>query len=75
LRVASWVKLEVFDVAGRPVGARHAVPLINGWLEAGRHAVTFDGSHLASGIYLYRLEVSGSGATPTTAVGKMVLAK
>ena len=80
LRVASWVKLEVFDVLGRRVsmsgsGATPTTGLVDSWLEAGRHAVTFDGSHLASGIYLYRLEVSGSGATPTTAVGKMVLAK
>jgi len=32
LQVASFVKLEVFDINGRTVGARHAVPLQKGWL-------------------------------------------
>ncbi|RJP74670.1 MAG: T9SS C-terminal target domain-containing protein [Candidatus Zixiibacteriota bacterium] len=60
---AGRVKLEVFDVTGRLVrtlgtGARHASPLPAGetWYPAGTHAVTFDGSGLASGVYLVRLE-------------------
>ncbi|TKJ42106.1 hypothetical protein CEE37_00055 [candidate division LCP-89 bacterium B3_LCP] len=72
LRVASWVELNVFDINGRtvPVGARHASPMINSWRDAGAHEVTFDGSNLASGIYIYTLT-----AGDYTATGKMVLMK
>jgi hypothetical protein len=52
---AEWVKVEVFDIAGRPQGS----PLREGWREAGRHTMTFDGSDLSSGVYLLRVEVSG----------------
>lgn len=82
LQVASRVKLEVFDIDGRNVvGARHAVPLrsgssavpmalVDGWQEAGSHKVTFDGSGLTSGVYVYRLT-----AGDRTAAGKTVLLK
>ncbi|MCX6640628.1 MAG: SBBP repeat-containing protein [bacterium] len=61
----SQVKLEVFDVSGRLV-----TTLINGWREAGSHEVTFDGSGLAAGVYVYRLQVG-----EYTGVQKMVLLK
>ncbi len=67
------MNLAFYDIAGR-----HIAELVNGWRDAGTHDVTFDASGLASGIYLYRLEAlvaSGSGTTPTTATGKMVLVK
>jgi len=79
-----WVKLQVFDVSGRNVGARHAVPVLGGgstptlqYFPAGVHHILFDGSDLPSGIYLARLmaKSSGSGATPTTKVQKLVLLK
>ncbi len=73
LSALSFVNLEVYDVNGRKVAE-----LVNGWRDAGAHEVTFDASGLASGIYLYRLEAlvaSGSGTTPTTVSGKMVLMK
>jgi hypothetical protein len=65
LPVASRVKLSVYDISGRLVA-----DLANGWREAGSHAVTFDGSGLVSGVYLYRIE-----AGDYTAVAKMVLIK
>jgi hypothetical protein len=49
---AQEVSLVVFDLAGREVA-----DLVDGWRDAGMHEVTFDGSDLASGIYLYRLQV------------------
>ncbi|MCX6640258.1 MAG: T9SS type A sorting domain-containing protein, partial [bacterium] len=67
---AARVTLEVFDINGRVVGVQHVEPL-----QAGSHQIQFDGSELPSGIYLYRLTASGSGATPTIATGKMVLLK
>ncbi|MFH1733795.1 MAG: T9SS type A sorting domain-containing protein, partial [bacterium] len=73
LSAFSEVNLSVYDVAGRKVAE-----LIHGYRDAGLHEVTFDASQLASGVYLYRLQTSGSGTTQTTdfsATGKMVLMK
>ena len=44
--------------------------LVDGWREAGQHDVSFDGSNLPSGIYLYRIEAGQYSAS-----GKMVLLK
>jgi hypothetical protein len=46
----SDVSLVVYDVLGRRVAV-----LVNERQTAGTHAITFDGSHLASGVYVYRL--------------------
>ena len=62
---ASAVSLRVFDLTGREVAQ-----LQNGYLPAGNHQLTFDGSQLASGMYLYQLEANGQ-----TAVNKMMLLK
>lgn len=62
---ASFVKLAVYNVSGRLVAT-----LLDGWREAGVHEVTFDGSGLPSGIYIYRLTAGGF-----TASGKMILMK
>jgi len=53
LRAASFVKLAIYDVSGRLVAT-----LVDGWRDAGVHEATFDGSRLASGIYLAKLETS-----------------
>jgi hypothetical protein len=44
------VKLTVYDLLGRRIET-----LLDEYKQAGVHAVTFDASHLASGIYFYRL--------------------
>ena len=44
------VRLEVFDVLGRSVAV-----LFDGDQTVGTYTVRFDGTHLASGLYLYRL--------------------
>ncbi|RJP79719.1 MAG: T9SS C-terminal target domain-containing protein [Candidatus Zixiibacteriota bacterium] len=59
------VSLDVFDLQGRRVAT-----MVDGWRVAGTHALTFDGSHLASGVYLYRLAVNGYSITR-----KMMLVK
>lgn len=48
---AEHVKLIVFDVNGREV-----TQLLNEFLNAGRHSVTFDASNLSSGVYFYRIQ-------------------
>jgi hypothetical protein len=65
LRAASHVSLKVYDTAGRLV-----TTLIDGWRTAGSHEMTFDGSQLATGVYLYTLIAGQDHAT-----GKMVLLK
>ncbi len=50
LSVASNVKLVVYDVVGRPVAV-----LFEGKRAAGNYQDSFDGSRLASGVYIYRL--------------------
>jgi hypothetical protein len=59
------IQVDVFDVSGRRVAA-----LFEGWAEAGRHQVLFEGHALASGVYLVRL--SGDAVRD---VRKMVLVK
>ncbi|TKJ41216.1 hypothetical protein CEE37_06005 [candidate division LCP-89 bacterium B3_LCP] len=62
---ACIVNLLVYDVSGRLV-----TELVNGWRDAGTHEVTFDGSNLVSGIYIYNLTAGDYKAS-----GKMVLMK
>ena len=57
------VRLVVYDVLGREVAV-----LADGRYPAGKYEFTFDGRHLSSGVYFYRL-VAGN----ITAVRKMTL--
>ncbi len=50
LPVQSEVQLSVYDMTGRRVAI-----LVNGTVQSGRHSVQFDGTQLASGVYMYRL--------------------
>ncbi len=72
---ASMVRLEVFDVNGRSVGAHSSAPLSGSGATptlypAGTHEITFDGSGLPSGVYYYRLTAGANVAS-----GKMMLMK
>jgi len=58
-------KLTVFDVSGRPIRV-----LVDDEMASGTYSVTFDGSGLASGAYLYSLRVNGLRQT-----GRMLLVK
>ena len=48
------VELSVYDLTGREVST-----LVDGQVQAGSHRVTFDGSKLSSGVYVYQL-IAGS---------------
>jgi hypothetical protein len=61
----SQVSLRVYDTTGRV-----AAVLVDGWREAGAHEVTFDGSNLPSGVYVFRLS-AGSWSES----GKLALVK
>ena len=47
----SHVTLTIFNTLGQIVRE-----LVNGEMDAGYHQVEFDGSNLASGVYLYRMQ-------------------
>jgi hypothetical protein len=50
LSAGRFVSLRIYDTAGRLIST-----LVDGWREAGTHEAIFDGSSLASGVYLIRL--------------------
>ena len=62
---SSFVTLEVYDILGRKVAT-----LINGEKPAGNYHVEFNGSNLATGVYLYRLHAGNFSA-----VKKLILLK
>ena len=51
---ASDVKLEVYNLLGQKI-----TTIVEANLSAGRQSYTWDGSSMASGIYLYKLTVNG----------------
>jgi photosystem II stability/assembly factor-like uncharacterized protein len=58
LQAPSKVSLKVYDAAGRLVAT-----LVDGMREAGTYQVMFDGSKLASGVYMIRMESGKQSAT------------
>lgn len=54
LQKAGNVKLTVYDIQGKNIAV-----LVNGKKQTGNYEVEFDGSNLSSGVYFYRLEISG----------------
>ncbi|MCP4633197.1 MAG: T9SS type A sorting domain-containing protein [candidate division Zixibacteria bacterium] len=52
LRSADNVNLSVYNLGGQKVET-----LVNGYREAGYHAVNFDASTLSSGVYFYKLQI------------------
>ncbi|MFW6347911.1 MAG: T9SS type A sorting domain-containing protein, partial [Cyclonatronaceae bacterium] len=66
---SSEVSLEVFNVQGQRVAT-----LVDGRQNAGSHTLSFDAADLASGVYLYRLRVSGEAGSQVI-TRKMTLIK
>jgi len=66
------VNLAVYDMLGREVAV-----IVNESKQPGLYEVVFDGSHMASGMYFYRLQIAGStGAEPYfISTKKMLLVK
>jgi hypothetical protein len=62
---ASHAMLTIHDMAGREVAR-----LVNGTLASGRHEVSFNASHVSSGMYLYRLSSGGQTLTKKMALVK-----
>jgi hypothetical protein len=66
------VSVQVFDVLGRRVAELKA-----GVQSAGTHELTFDAANFASGVYLYRLQVTdeATGSLRASRTGNMLLLK
>jgi hypothetical protein len=66
------VRISVYDVLGREVAV-----LVNESKARGRYTVSFGGTPMASGVYLYRMDVSGveRGGVLFSEVKKMVLVR
>lgn len=65
LPTGGHVTLKIYNTLGQEVAT-----LVDGFEEAGVKAVTFNASHLASGVYFYRLQTSG-----IIQVKKLIMAK
>ncbi|RQW00067.1 T9SS C-terminal target domain-containing protein, partial [bacterium] len=65
LKSTGHVSLNIYNTIGQIVAT-----LVNRTMSPGRHTVSFNGSSLPSGIYLYRIQADG-----TTAERKMMLVK
>ncbi|MBN2105506.1 VCBS repeat-containing protein [bacterium] len=62
---AGHVKVDIFNNVGQKIST-----LINAYHKAGHYRIIFDGSNLASGLYLYRIKTASC-----TQIRKMVLMK
>jgi len=62
---SEFVSVKIFNLLGEEVAT-----LVNGTLQSGNHTYVFDGSKLASGVYMYRIE-----AGEWMDVKKMILLK
>ncbi len=69
---ALTVLLKIYDILGNEVAT-----LVNKEQTAGNYVVTFDGSKLASGVYIYQLKVASTGGHDAgfTETKKLVLLK
>ena len=63
---SGFVSLKVYDILGKEVGS-----YVNQVQQAGEYSLNFDGSSLATGMYVYKLTAGNN----TIAVKKMILAK
>ncbi|MDP2209986.1 MAG: T9SS type A sorting domain-containing protein, partial [Bacteroidota bacterium] len=53
--IDNYTTLKVYNLIGKEVAT-----LVNGYIKAGSHQVTFDGSQLPSGMYFYKLQSGNS---------------
>jgi hypothetical protein len=70
LPMNSRVKLEVYNILGERIAS-----VVDKEMSAGRYDVSFDGSRLSSGVYIYKLQVVNDAAGSITRIHRMLLVK
>jgi len=70
LSADSFVNIRVYDMSGREIST-----LVNSDQTSGYYTVIFDGSRLSSGIYFYKLTVTGNKGEKTEIIKRMTLVK
>lgn len=68
--VKSEVSLEVYNLIGQKI-----MTLVQGSVDAGKHFVQVDGSSMASGVYLLKINAVGDNGSQFTSSKKMTLMK
>jgi len=72
IKVSSIVKLKIYDISGREIIKWES----NGTLQTGRHEFLFDAGGISSGVYFYKIEVTGQrGEEMFSESRKMMLVK
>ncbi|MBI3006073.1 MAG: S8 family serine peptidase [Ignavibacteriales bacterium] len=66
----AFVSLKVLDLLGREVTS-----LVNGFQQAGKHSATFAASHLPSGVYFYRIDVTDANGKNYSKILRTALVK
>jgi hypothetical protein len=66
----AYVRLSVFNVLGERIA-----PLVDRQMQAGRHTIPFDATGIPSGVYFYRVDVSGPSNEVFSKVLRMTLLK
>ena len=69
LPIDAAVNISVYDLTGQLVNT-----IVNSKMDAGYYTAIFDGTNIASGIYIYRISVTGDGMN-FSSVKKLVLVK
>lgn len=70
LPIANWVTLKVYNILGQEVAT-----LVDEKKAAGKYEVQFDGSHLSSGVYFYRLTAGERSDKNFISTKKLLLVK
>jgi type IX secretion system substrate protein len=67
---SAHVKLEIYNIIGQKI-----VTLVNTQKTTGTHSIQFDATHLASGVYFYRIEINDNTTDRFVKTQKMLLLK
>jgi hypothetical protein len=65
-----FLEISIFDLRGQKVET-----LVNDFIQPGEYTVSWDASHVASGVYFVHFTASGEGKIPISQIQKLMLVK